>query len=101
MNHLKFALKEISATTKKFCPSKGSAMQTLVFHGLPLFQWRNMREKEEAIGHMSFDLDFLPGMGIATKLCYRSYQVRTIRGSVYLSKNQNFIMAIKQTYHQV
>ena len=38
---------------------KSNADKSLVCHGLPLFQWGNLRDKEEPIGRGSFGLVFL------------------------------------------
>ena len=46
---------------------KSNADKSLVSHGLPLFQWGNLQEKEEPIGRGSFGLVFV-AKGLKVKI---------------------------------
>ena len=58
--------------TFKFPPpplkGKSNADKSLVSHGLPLFQWGNLQEKEEPIGRGSFGLVFVARNGHGEKV---------------------------------
>ena len=47
---------------------KSNANKSLLCHGLPLFQWGNLREKEEVIGRGSFGLVFVARNGHGEKV---------------------------------
>ena len=48
-----------------------NANKSLVCHDLPLFQWGNLREKEEAIGRGSFGLTFVARNGHGEKVAIK------------------------------
>ena len=75
-----------------------NANKPLVCHDLPLFQWGNLREKEEAIGRGSFGLTFVARNGHGEKVAIKKLLSEDDRGKSRFIKEEKIIHGINSEH---